>query len=78
MGVCGGVGELVMLTTRTSSSLSIRHIVILEAAPFVEDGILVRAFDVAANREGALDLSCRYSLAEESAVFPTISAAAVS
>jgi hypothetical protein len=72
MGVCGGVGELVMLTTRTSSSLSIRSIVILAAAPFVEDGILLRGFDVAADRERALDLTCGYSPAEESEVIPTL------
>ena len=72
MGVCGGVGELVMLTTHTSSSLSIRSIVILAVAPFVEGGILLWGFDVAADLGRALDLTCGYSPADESEEIPTL------
>jgi hypothetical protein len=64
-GVCGGVGELVILTTRTSSSLSIKSIVSLAAVRFLTPGLLFRGLDVKADSSRAREFARESSLPGE-------------
>ena len=65
-GVCGGVGELVILTTHISSSLSIKSTMSSAAVPLLTPGTVFRGLVVAADCGRALEMARERSLREES------------